>query len=198
MPVDHFSNAGSNFPVNECVLVGRVAARDRSALECLYHAYYRKLAGFLWRSTGRTDCVEGIINETFMEVWTAPRHSRNTSPAVSTWLFSIAYRKALEYQLQPRSLEKFSDSQHLRGQFSAGVRDDENPDVLERWLSTLSFEQRSTLALAYQVGCAPEEIAAITGVPVGSVEARMHCAHERLRRCLPPGRHRMRQASDGR
>jgi RNA polymerase sigma-70 factor (ECF subfamily) len=182
MPVDHFSNAGYNLSVAECVLVGRVATGDRSALERLYHTYYLKLAGFLWLSIGRSGSVEGIINETFMEVWTTARHHQDASLTVSTWIFSVAYRKALEYRLQPRSIETLPNAQDSVGHFSARMRDDEKAGALQRGLGTLSFEQRSTLALAYQAGCAPEEIAAITGVPVGSVEARMHSAHERLHR----------------
>jgi len=198
MAVDHFSNASSNLPVSERVLVGRIAAGDRSALERLYHTHYLKLAGFLWRCMGRTDDVEGIINETFMEVWRAARHFQDASLIVSTWLFSIAYRKALEYRPEPRSHWMLSDRQYSRGQFSAGMRDGEKAGVLQQALSTLSFEQRSTLALAYQVGCAPEEIAMITGVPVGSVEARMRCAHEKLHRRLPAGKRRIPQVANRR
>ena len=86
----------------------------------------------------------------------------------------------------------------FRGRFSDGMRDGEKAGVLQRALSTLSFEQRSTLTLAYQLGCAPEEIALITGVPVGSVEARMRCAHEKLHRRLPAGKRRIPQAADRR
>jgi RNA polymerase sigma-70 factor, ECF subfamily len=165
MPVDHFANAVADTSVDERVLLQRVSAGDRSALKNLHHRYYQRLARFLWRSIGRTDGVDRIINDTFMEVWAGECHPREASLAVSTWLFGVAYRKA----------------QHSRDQIFDPVKDADISDGLRHGFGTLSFELRSTLTLAYQVCCTLEEIAAITGVPVESVKARMRCAREKLR-----------------
>jgi RNA polymerase sigma-70 factor, ECF subfamily len=184
MAVEHLSNPDLDLPLDERLLLCRVAAGDRSALERLYYRYYHRLAGFLWRSIGRSDGVEEIVNDTFMEVWRDARHSRESSRIISTWVFGIAYRKALEYLEQRHNCAAGFDAQHSSRQFIGAVNDAEIGRGLWRRLKLLSFGERSTLILAYQVGCARQEIAAITSVPVGSVEARMLGAREKLR-CSP-------------
>jgi RNA polymerase sigma-70 factor (ECF subfamily) len=169
MPVDESPDAVLDMCVDTCELVGRVAAGDRNALESLYHSYYRRLASFLSRSIGSSESVEEIINETFIEVWRGAKDSREASLVAPTWMFGIAFRKALEYLCQQKSRAVFSNA----------------PRPLEQGLGTMSFEQRSTLVLAYQMRCSLEQIAAITSVPIGTVKARMVSAREKVRCFLP-------------
>jgi RNA polymerase sigma-70 factor, ECF subfamily len=169
MPVDKSPGPVFDMCVDTCALVGRVAAGDRSALESLYHFYYHTLASFLSRSIGSSESVEEIINDTFIEVWRGAKDSREASLVASTWMFGIAYRKALEYLCQQRSRAPSSNARR----------------PLEEGLGTMPFEQRSTLVLAYQMRCSLEQIAAITSVPIGTVKERMLSAREKLRCFLP-------------
>ena len=159
MPVEHLTNAFAHMPVDERGLLSRVAAGDRGAFESLYHRYYLRLVCFLVRSMGRSDGVGELIHDTFLEIWRGVHHSQPISPDVSTWVFGIAYRKARACLDRQRKTGVAPPTELNRG--------------LLRGLAALSFEQRTTLILAYQEGCAMEEIAAITGVPIGSVKARM-------------------------
>jgi RNA polymerase sigma-70 factor (ECF subfamily) len=181
-------------PVPESVLVDRVAAGDRGALESLYHSYYGRLAHFLRRSIGRTDGVEEIINDTFMEVWNSAQRSRSGSITVSTWVFGIAYGKAVADRSRPQSPAVRFNARHSSSRFIDSVSDAETNGELRRALETLSFEERSTLVLAYQMGCALEEIAAITGVPIGSVRARLLDAREKVRGVLGADKEAHRRA----
>jgi RNA polymerase sigma-70 factor, ECF subfamily len=184
MPVEQLTGAVSDELVDQRMLLDRIAAGDRAALESLFRCYYGPLACFLWRSFGRSDGVAEIVNETFMEIWRDVR-SRGDSASVSAWVFGIAYRKALESLGQQRNPVAIPNVNYSSYQFIDAVNDTEISRGLRRGLGTLSFEQRCTLVLAYQVGCAIEEIAAITGVPVGSVKARMLCAREKLSCFIP-------------
>ena len=53
-------------------------------------------------------------------------------------------------------------------------------------LGTLPVDQRSALALAYFGGYTQREIAALTGVPLGTVKSRMFTGIRRLRDLLGP------------
>jgi RNA polymerase sigma-70 factor, ECF subfamily len=181
MPVSHWTGTVSDIPVDERMLLARVAAGDRSALASLYRRYYRRLTGFLRFSLEYSDDVEDIVNNTFAEIWRGARTSSEASPAVSTWVFGIAYREASQYLGRRRRPAARRDATIAADPFMDAVNEPEHRDALRRVLGALSFEQRTTLVLAYQVGCAIEEIAVITGVPVGSVSARMLCARIRLR-----------------
>ena len=45
-------------PEHEAALLRRIAARDRRAFEALYHAYYRRLFAYLFKTVRRPDLAE--------------------------------------------------------------------------------------------------------------------------------------------
>ncbi len=73
----------------------RVAAKDRRAFDVLYRAYYRRLTRFLEQLTRRPHLTEEALNDTMLVVW-RKAHTFDGSSRVSTWIFGIAYRKALK------------------------------------------------------------------------------------------------------
>jgi RNA polymerase sigma-70 factor, ECF subfamily len=195
MPIDHRSDAVFDMPVEESALVGRVAVVDRGALETLYHSYYFRLTGFLWGAIGHRKSVEEIIDNTFMWVWISAGNFRQAEP-VSTWIFRIAYRKALEYVSQPLSPTAWYNPRRPPKQFIAALNDRGFSGSLTRGLRGMPFEQRLTLLLSFQMGFSLEQIAAITGVPAEAVTARMLRARQTLRRCLPAGETNVPKAAD--
>lgn len=60
----------------------------------------------------------------------------------------------------------------------------ENRDELERGLRLLTDQQRTIIALRYYLGLTDPEVAAATGLPVGTVKSRMFRALESLRAAL--------------
>lgn len=169
----------------ESLLLQRIARRDRQALEELYHAYHRRLSRFLLRLAPRYDFAEEVINETFWVIWRKAGEFRGAS-RVSTWIMGIAYRRALRALRSARQASAADSRAREQG-------DDQHDDVdalatqdwIARAMRELPEEQRLTLELAYFMGHSCEEIAAITGSPVGTVKARMFHAREKLRRTLP-------------
>jgi RNA polymerase sigma-70 factor, ECF subfamily len=169
---------------NDNELLAAVAAGDRRALEELYLGYHRRLSRFLSRFTQRYENVEEIINDTFMAVWQSASSFRSASQ-VSTWIFGIAYRMALKSlrrqknHTAARSLDEYPE-QSVNPVLAA-----ETQDWVTHGLNCLPLEQRLTLELAYHMGHSLEEIAVITGAPVGTVKARMFHARQKLRLYLP-------------
>lgn len=169
----------------ESQLLQRIAARDRRALEELYHAYHRRLARFLLRLAPRYDFAEEVINETFWIIWRKAADFRGAS-RVSTWIMGIAYRRALRALRTAR--HDTANGQRLRAVATEEHDDGEaldTQDWLARAMGELPDEQRLALELAYFMGHSCEEIATITSCPVGTVKARMFHAREKLRRSLP-------------
>src|SRR5437868_370880 len=76
-------------------LIRRVSSRDRAAFEQLYLKYHRRLARFLMRFARHYDAAEEIINDTMHVVWDKSREFAGASK-VSTWIFGIAYRRAMK------------------------------------------------------------------------------------------------------
>src|SRR5262249_43151390 len=75
--------------------LARAAAGDLPSFEALYRAYHPRLTRFLDRMTHRPALVEEVLNDTMLVVWRRA-DSFNGNCKVSTWVFAIAYRKALK------------------------------------------------------------------------------------------------------
>jgi RNA polymerase sigma-70 factor (ECF subfamily) len=168
----------------ESALLARIACRDRRALEELYHRYHRRLSRFLLRLAPRYDFAEEIINDTFWVVWRKAADFRGAS-LVSTWIMGIAYRRALRALRDERHRSVFDGEAGLE----EPGNDEGEATLMQDWIAKglreLPEEQRLTLELAYFMGHSCEEIATISGCPVGTVKARMFHAREKLRRALP-------------
>jgi len=175
-------------PNDELALLRRVAAKDRKAFEALYHLYYRRIFGYLLKLTRRVDLVEEVLNDVMLAVWKGAASFDGRS-RVSTWIFGIAYHKALKVLV--RRPEEPAEEDGERPE----PLDSEEPEslavrrelagVLGRALGALPAEQRAVVELAYYYGLAYQEIAEIVGCPVNTVKTRMFHARRRLRNLLP-------------
>lgn len=167
----------------EAALVARVAAREQAAFAELYALYRRRLARFLGRFLASPQTVDEVINDVMFVVWQDAARFELRS-RVSTWIFGIAWHKALKaLERQRRS----PPPEPLR-------RDLEPPDEGASTLETLEWiahgldrlppDQRLVVELTFFAGCSYPEIARIAGCPVNTVKTRMFSARRRLRDIL--------------
>ena len=175
-------------PNDELALLRRVAAKDRKAFEALYHLYYRRLFGYLLKLTRRVELVEEVLNDVMLAVWKGAAGFDGRS-RVSTWIFGIAYHKALkalsrrpEEPEQP-DVERPEPLESEEPESLAARR--ELAGVLSQALGALSPDQRAVVELTYYYGLAYQEIAEIMSCPVNTVKTRMFHARRRLRELLP-------------
>jgi RNA polymerase sigma-70 factor (ECF subfamily) len=167
----------------EAALVARVVAREQAAFAELYGLYRRRLARFLGRFLSSSQTIDEIINDVMFVVWQDASRFELRSK-VSTWIFGIAWHKALkalERQKRdgpplplPAEIERPDD-----GASALEVR-----EWLSRALDRLSPEQRLVVELTFFAGCSYQEIARIADCPVNTVKTRMFHARHRLRDIL--------------
>lgn len=177
-------------PDDELSLLRRVAAKDRKAFEVLYHLYYRRLFGYLLKITRRAEVVEEVLNDVMLAIWKGAASFDGRSRP-STWIFGIAYHKALKaLARQPNRLgeegeetERPEPVDHDEPERLAARR--ELATVLGRALGALPAEQRAVVELTYYYGLAYQEISEIVGCPVNTVKTRMFHARRRLKELLP-------------
>jgi RNA polymerase sigma-70 factor (ECF subfamily) len=172
-------------------LLERVARRERAAFERLFHRYYRRLFGFVYRVVRRPELVEEVVNDTLLAVWTdAARFDARARP--SSWILGIAYRKAhkaLERDARRRRGEEPPAAAEAEPDRAAGPESlmaaREAATVLGRALARLSPEQRAVVELTYFEGLSYPEIARALDCPTNTVKTRMFHARRRLRALLP-------------
>ena len=173
--------------VDERELISRISGRDVAAFEKLYRIYQPRLTRFLSNLVQRPQLVEEVLDDTMMVVWETAQSFRGTS-RLSTWIFSIAYRKAIK--ARTRWPDPIEDQPDL-GQASP----DPNPhqllqhgrlhDALAAAMQSLSADHRTVVDLTYFHGLGYREIAEVMDCPVDTVKTRMFHARRRLRQAMP-------------
>ena len=169
----------------------RILRHDAGAFESLYRDFYPRLFEFALRILGHPHDVEETINDTMMEVWNKADQFREQSK-VSTWIFGIAYKKALKRLKSNKRLA----ARELQCEVEQEDRRDPADIVSHRAaiervrvaVGKLPLAQRSIVHLAFFYGYTYPEIATIVGCPVNTVKTRMFYARERLRPVLDMAR----------
>lgn len=76
-------------------LIARIGRQDRAAFAELYAKYQPRLARFLGNFVHQPQIVEEVADDTLMVVWQRGADFKGESK-LSTWIFAIAYRKAMK------------------------------------------------------------------------------------------------------
>jgi RNA polymerase sigma-70 factor (ECF subfamily) len=126
--------------------------------------------------------IDEALDDVMLVVWKDARKFRHRS-SVSTWIFGIAYHKALSAVRAERRYQAPLD----RAADGASLADPMTPqdNLLSAALGRLSFDHRQVVELTFFGGYSYREIAEIADCPVNTVKTRMFHAKRRLRVLLP-------------
>jgi len=167
-------------------LVAQLRRRDLKAFESLYRAYQPRLARFLMTILRRPHLVEEVLDDTLMVLWDRPETFSGRSK-LSTWLFTIAWRKAMKaLRKQDDPVEDYLGEARISAERSPeqSAGDQRARQALLGALANLSPEQRAVVDLTYFHEMGYREIAQIMDCPVDTVKTRMFHARRHLRRAL--------------
>ncbi len=171
----------------DCASLAAIVRGERPAFDELYRRYYPRLMDFLNRVVNDRAIAEEVVNDTMYTVWTAGKTFAGRSK-VSTWVFGIAYKKALKRL----SRDKRHLTETLDEVYDVEADSDPAGEVdlaqlrgqLDRALERLTPAHRSVVELTYLMDYSYEEIAEIVGCPLNTVKTRMFHARAHLRRLL--------------
>jgi RNA polymerase sigma-70 factor (ECF subfamily) len=182
----------------EAAFVERLRARDESAFNELVQLYERRIYALVYRMLGHRQEAEEITQEVFVQVFKCIEQFRGDSK-LSTWLFRIAVnwsKNKLKYhsrrggssQQDYDATAETSSSASAQGMSVGSV---DRPDELVagirlEQLVRLALEQvdpdfRELVVLRDVEDLSYEDIAAVTGLPRGTVKSRIHRGREQLR-----------------
>ncbi|MFB9369137.1 sigma-70 family RNA polymerase sigma factor [Kitasatospora sp. NPDC001664] len=181
----------SSLPEGQTALVAAVARGDETAFAALYRSLAGPVYGLALRLLRSAAHAEEVTQEVLLEVWrTAPAY-RPERGTVLTWALTIAHHRAVD---RVRSVRASSDrelrfsrqDQPLHGPETDQVEHLLDADRVRSALAELTAPQRESLVLAYYGGYSQREIAALLGVPLGTVKTRMRDGLRRLRPIVGP------------
>lgn len=169
--------------------LARIGGGDLEAFEEVYARYSRRVYAFTLRVLRNPELVEEAVSDTFLAIWRSAASFDGRSRA-STWIFGVAYRKALRALERRRKVDTVTPDQvtlvedERTGPDATCAREEE-ARLLERALRGLPAEQRAVVELTYFHGLSYAEIAAVIECPVNTVKTRMFHARRKLRAALP-------------
>jgi len=184
-PIDgHLDDAAiaqrSSVPVDE---------RGRELGGLTIQTIYEEHARFVWLNLQRLGVrhadLEDLAHDVFVvahrRLDSFDRHSRMT-----TWLFGICMRVAANYRRRRQNSFEIPTGVKGDNRPATGVPVDEllvlreQRALAESVLGQLPLEQRAVFVM-YEIEALPcSEIAAVLGVPVGTVYSRLHVARKRI------------------
>jgi RNA polymerase sigma-70 factor (ECF subfamily) len=162
---------------SDAALVRRAREGSREAAGELFARHWPDA----WRAalviTGRREMADDVAQDAFERAFAALARFDESRP-FGAWLHRIVVNRSLDLIRRERRLV----GMELADQRTGGWRDVAAEDrALLAAVASLSEQRRVAVVLRYGLGYPPPEIAALLGVPVGTVHSRLARALEDLR-----------------
>ncbi len=167
-------------------LIALVGQGDAGAFRELYRKYQTRLTRFLANLVRQPQIVEEVLDDTLMVVWERAADFKGESK-LSTWIFAIAYRKAMkavrryDMPIEDHDAENRASNEASPEEAFGQTR---LHGLLRRAMAELSPDHRGVVELTYFQDLSYREIAEIMDCPVDTVKTRMFYARRHLKRCL--------------
>jgi RNA polymerase sigma factor (sigma-70 family) len=172
-------------------LVELVAQKDAGALEALYERYGRAAYSLARRILTEETLAQDVVQEVFLSLWRDARRFDAGRGTVATYLLSMTHHRAVDVVRREENLRRWRTSDEgLELEADPKVRVEDEVLTSERRaevrsaLQELPAAQREALLLAYFGGYTQREVAALVGVPLGTVKTRMAAGMRKMKAAL--------------
>jgi len=183
----------NNLADGELVLTA-VSGRE-AAFEELVRRYQRPIASYVYRMVGDYDAALDLTQEVFIKVYNSLSRYRSEFK-FSTWIYKIAHNTAIDHLRRhtvrdqimtagdgPRS-EIAIESRRLTPE-QESEREERRLEI-ESVVQSLPAAYRELIVLRHSHDLSYDEIAEVTGLPLGTVKNRLFRAREAMRDLLVP------------
>ncbi|MDR3575569.1 MAG: sigma-70 family RNA polymerase sigma factor [Anaerolineaceae bacterium] len=175
------------------LLMQAIVERQSAALSVLYDRYGRLIFSLAYNVVQDDGLAEEITQDVFVQIWNKASTYQQGQGKVMTWLGSIARHRAIDVLRWRHSrvesrLVDWEDDDLSRLPDGSLIEADQEVNQqrkrLRQAVAQLPPEQRSALALAFFKGYTHQQIADLTGEPLGTVKTRIRLAMQKLRQIL--------------
>lgn len=165
-------------------LVERAQRGDREAFDVLMGAAYHRLYAIARRILRDGYAAEDAVQDALVRAWRDLRGLRDRD-RFDAWLHRLLIH-ACQDQVRRRKRRPPEVSVAEIGELAGEdrIRQLIDRDELERAFLRLPIQQRAALVLTHYVGLSGSEVAAILGIPAGTVYSRLHYGAEAMRLAL--------------
>lgn len=164
------------------VLIGRIGAGDRLAMQALFARHHVRVFRFILRLVKDPTVAEDITGDVFIEVWRGASAFQARS-GVATWLLAIARYKALSALRSGRTYAPLDEAVEIPDPADdpeAIAHLNDRSQIIRTCMEALSPQHREIIDLAYYHERSIDEVAEIAGIPPSTVKTRMFYARRHL------------------
>jgi len=167
-------------------ILGGFKAGDEYALRLLYERFGAAVLHVANAAVGNRADAEDIVQATFVAAWQGRDGYQPERGSLLGWLLGIARRKAADLMRARSRQDRVTDSLRHAKTEDPG-KDGDADAVVDRLvivdeLTTLEPDQRRVLELAFYDDLTHTQIAAVTGLALGTVKSHLRRGMARLRK----------------
>ena len=178
-------------PASDVELVRGALEGTESAFREIVMRYQRPIYGLIARMVRDPGRAEELAQDTFVKAFRA-LHTYDVHRKFSSWLLTIAHHVAIDElrkcSLDVEPLEQATEDGEWRREFAdtkaptpaALAERAQLATVLQTAIGRLRPEYREVVTLRYERELDYDEIAEITGLPMGTVKSSLHRARKEL------------------
>jgi RNA polymerase sigma-70 factor (ECF subfamily) len=176
--------------VDDRVLIQRCLAGEKGAFDQLVERYYQRLDRFVRHVLGNPMQAEDVTQEAFLRAYRALSRFRGDASFYS-WLYRIALNLCMTH-LRQRSYPSLPPGECIDASAPAAADPSSLLECRERQrlvreaIAALPPHYRIVVILRDVEGLSYQEIADLSGVPLGTVKSRLNFAKRLLREHLRP------------
>ena len=160
--------------------------RDKKAFGCLFDHLAPKVKGFLRKNGTPEDLLDDLTQEVMIKIWRYAGHFDPKKGKVITWVFTIARNARIDLIRKENRPEPDINDPALVKEDPCGSDDillaKQNSIRIAEAIDDLPNEQQEILKYAFFEEKSHAEIAAQTGLPLGTVRSRIRLAFQRLKK----------------
>jgi RNA polymerase sigma factor (sigma-70 family) len=171
-------------PTPEAELARRFRDGDPAALRGAYNRHGRVVFALALRALGTHHDAEDLTQQVFIRAWRARTTLNTARGALGGWLVGITRRQIADRLTERARERRVVERVALARPCPAASLSDRAIDaiIVADEMSTLPPQQHTVLRLAFFDDLTHQQIAARTGLPLGTVKSHLRRGLERLRR----------------
>lgn len=160
--------------------------QDTAAFAALFEHFAPRVKAFLMKSGAAPDVAEECAQDVMATLWRKAGQFDPSKASVATWVFTIARNRRIdllrkERRPEPEDLPWGPEAEPDQEEALALQQE---TNRLGQAMATLPDKQRMLIEKAYFGDLSHSEIAAETGLPLGTIKSRIRLALERLRHAM--------------